>query len=66
LLLGLAVIPAGAADARTAIRVGIGDQQISMFDQPLFQRAKFERVRYFTSWSSAAASRARPSVRRTA
>jgi hypothetical protein len=52
LLLGLAVIPAGAADARTAIRVGIGDQQISMFDQPLFQRAKFKRVRYFIPWNA--------------
>jgi hypothetical protein len=52
LVLGLAVIPAGAAEARTAIRVGIGDQQISMFDQPLFQRAKFKRVRYFIPWNA--------------
>ncbi len=52
LILGLAVIPAGAAEARTAIRVGIGDQQISMFDQPLFQRAKFKRVRYFIPWNA--------------
>ena len=52
LVIGLAVIPAGAADARTAIRVGIGDQQISMFDQPLFQRAKFKRVRYFIPWNA--------------
>ncbi len=52
LVLGLAVIPTGTADARIAIRVGIGDQQISMFDQPLFQRAKFKRVRYFIPWNA--------------
>ncbi|MEA2177476.1 MAG: hypothetical protein QOG77_773 [Solirubrobacteraceae bacterium] len=51
LLLGLALIPS-SADARTNIRVGIGDQQIGMFDQPLFQRAKFKRVRYFIPWNA--------------
>ena len=46
----LALVPATAA-ARVDIRVGIGDQQVSMFDQPSFQRAKFKRVRYFVPWN---------------
>ena len=52
LVLGLALIPATVADARVAIRVGIGDQQVGMFDQPNFQRAKFKRVRYFIPWNA--------------
>lgn len=51
LVLGLALIPSTVADARTNIRVGIGDQQVAMFDSPLFQRAKFKRVRYFIPWN---------------
>src|SRR3954463_5504064 len=47
----LAVAPA-AAQARTNIRVGIGDQQIAMFDNAAFQRAKFKRVRYFIAWNA--------------
>jgi hypothetical protein len=50
-LTALALAP-GAAEARTNIRVGIGDQQIAMFDNPLFQRAKFKRVRYFIPWNA--------------
>jgi hypothetical protein len=45
----LALVPA-TASARVDLRVGIGDQQVSMFDQAAFQRAKFKRVRYFVSW----------------
>jgi hypothetical protein len=52
LLLGLALVPATTAEARTNIRVGIGDQQVGMFDNPLFQRAKFKRVRYFIPWNA--------------
>ena len=48
---GLIVLP-GAAQARTGVRVGIGDQQAAMFDQPAFQRAKFRRVRYFIAWNA--------------
>jgi hypothetical protein len=48
---GLFLVPAGA-QARTSVRVGIGDQQASMFDQPAFQRAKFRRVRYFIAWNA--------------
>jgi hypothetical protein len=52
LVLVLALVPVTLAEARTAIRVGIGDQQVSMFDQPLFQRANFKRVRYFIPWNA--------------
>ncbi|HEY6761140.1 MAG TPA: hypothetical protein VI318_16710 [Baekduia sp.] len=53
LLAVLAVVAAvpGAAQARIPIRVGIGDQSITMFDQPAFQRARFERVRFFVPWN---------------
>jgi hypothetical protein len=47
----LALVPA-VAQARTGVRVGIGDQQAAMFDQPAFQRAKFRRVRYFIAWNA--------------
>ena len=46
----LALAPS-AAQARVAIRVGIGDQNVAMFDQSAFQRAKFERVRYLVPWN---------------
>jgi hypothetical protein len=46
----LALVPT-VAQARTSIRVGIGDQSISMFDQSAFQRAKFKRVRYLVRWN---------------
>jgi hypothetical protein len=47
-----AVARPAAAEARIPIRVGIGDQQVSMFDQSAFQRAKFRRVRYFIAWNA--------------
>jgi hypothetical protein len=46
------VVVAGAAQARTGVRVGIGDQQVTMFDNPAFQRAKLKRVRYFIAWNA--------------
>ena len=49
-LLFVVAIPASAS-ARNPIRVGIGDQQIAMFDHPDFQRAKFRRVRYIVAWN---------------
>jgi hypothetical protein len=55
LLAGLAaclVLVPPAAQARTGVRVGIGDQSVSMFDQSAFQRAKLERVRYFIAWNA--------------
>src|SRR3954471_6967954 len=48
--LAIAAVPASAS-AATGVRVGIGDQQASMFDSPLFQRAKFKLVRYFVPWN---------------
>jgi Glycosyl hydrolase catalytic core len=50
-VVALALTP-GAAEARINIRVGIGDQQAAMFDNPYFQRAKFKRVRYFIPWNA--------------
>ena len=46
----LALAPS-AAHAKVPIRVGIGDQQVSMFDNPLFQGRKFKLVRYFVPWN---------------
>jgi hypothetical protein len=50
-LVAVLLAPA-AAGARIPIRVGIGDQDASMFSQPAFQRAKFQRVRYFIAWNA--------------
>ena len=47
-----ALLPATSASARTSVRVGIGDQNVGMFDSPAFQRAKFQRVRYFIPWNA--------------
>src|SRR4051794_15907976 len=46
----LAALPSVAA-ARNPIRVAIGDQHASVFDQDAFQRAKFKRVRYLVAWN---------------
>jgi hypothetical protein len=52
----LAVVAAmalpAAADAKTNVRVGIGDQNASMFDHPEFKKAKIKRVRYFIRWDA--------------
>jgi hypothetical protein len=48
--LALAVLPASAG-ATVDVRVGIGDQQVSMFDQSLFKARKFKLVRYFVPWN---------------
>jgi hypothetical protein len=52
LVLSLVLLAPAAAGARLPIRVGIGDQGTAMFDQPAFQRAKFERTRYFIPWNA--------------
>ena len=36
-----------------AVLVGIGDQDASMFTNPLFEKAGFKRARYFPSWDVA-------------
>ena len=54
LLATLALVAAPSnADAKVAVRVGIGDQQVSMFDNSLFQARKFKIVRYFVPWDIA-------------
>ncbi len=50
-LLAVLVLAPSSASAKTNVRVGIGDQQASIFDSPLFQVAKFKRVRYFVPWN---------------
>jgi hypothetical protein len=50
-LVAMLALPA-AADARTNVRVGIGDQQISMFGHPEFKALKIKRVRYFIRWDA--------------
>src|SRR4051812_12226194 len=47
----IALVPA-AADARTNIRLGVGDQHVSMFDQPAFKSTKLKKVRYFVPWNA--------------
>ena len=49
-MVALALASAGA-EARTNVRVGIGDQQAAMFDHPAFQRARFKRVRFIVPWN---------------
>jgi hypothetical protein len=51
LLAAVALTLPAAASARIPIRVGIGDQSITIFDQSAFQRAGFRRVRYFVPWN---------------
>ena len=46
-VLALAPSPASAA---YDVRIGIGDQQVAMFDNPSFQALGIKRVRYFIRW----------------
>jgi hypothetical protein len=65
--LAAAALPASAL-ARYDVRIGVGDQNAAMFDQPLFQQAKFKRVRYFIPYDAihhrAELDRAKDFVRR--
>jgi hypothetical protein len=47
----LAAAPAEAA-RKYDVRVGIGDQNASMFAHPDFKRLKIKRVRYFIPWNA--------------
>ncbi|MBW3609454.1 MAG: hypothetical protein KY463_14125 [Actinobacteria bacterium] len=47
LLALLVLVPVSPAEARSSIRVGIGDQSPTMFDSPYFQQLKIKRTRYF-------------------
>jgi hypothetical protein len=51
-VLAFTLLPATVAEARVGVRVGIGDQQIGMFDQPAFQQLRLKRVRYFIPWNA--------------
>jgi hypothetical protein len=48
---GLAAAPPERSDA--AVLVGVGDQDSSMFTDPLFTQIGFKRARYFPSWNVA-------------
>ena len=50
-LITVAAAFAASAAARTPIRVGIGDQNIAMFDQSAFRHAQFEHVRFLVAWN---------------
>jgi hypothetical protein len=50
-LVAMMAVPA-AADAATNVRIGIGDQNASMFAHPDFKAAKVKRVRYFIRWDA--------------
>jgi len=39
-----------AAPAGAAVRVGIGDQDVAMFDQPAFKSLKVKRIRYIVPY----------------
>jgi hypothetical protein len=50
-LVAMTAVPA-TADARTNVRIGIGDQQAAMFGHPEFSKMKIKRVRYFIRWDA--------------
>ncbi len=50
-LLAALAVP-GVADARYSTKIGIGDQQAAMFDNPNFKKLKIKRVRYFIPWNA--------------
>ena len=52
LALALAAAPSSASAARLDVRVGVGDQNVAMFDTAAFQRLKIKRVRYFIRWDA--------------
>ena len=49
-MLAVAALPAPASAAKYNVRVGVGDQNQPMFDDPNFQKLKIKRVRYFVRW----------------
>jgi len=58
LLLGAAAallltVPATASAATTNVRVGLGDQSYTMFDQQPFQALNLKLTRYFIKWNAA-------------
>jgi len=49
-VLGLLALAPAQAPAAYDVRIGIGDQQVAMFDNPAFQGLRIKRVRYFVRW----------------
>jgi hypothetical protein len=45
------VAPA-ASEAKYDVRIGLGDQRVATLDQPLFQRTKIKRLRYFVPYNA--------------
>ena len=43
------LLPAGTAQARSPIRVGVGDQNLAMFISPAFRPLNIRRTRYFVA-----------------
>jgi hypothetical protein len=54
-MLAAAVILAlpSSSQARYDVAVGVGDQNVQMFDEPLFHQAGIQHVRYFVPWNAA-------------
>jgi hypothetical protein len=46
-------LPATGSAHRANVRVGIGDQNVALFSQPLFRQAKIRRVRLFVPYDAA-------------
>jgi hypothetical protein len=62
---GLALVPSAAhGQSRFSVRVGIGDQQETMFANPHFQALKVRRVRYFIPWNAMRNTEQRLAARR--
>ena len=51
LVAALLVVPA-TASAKIGVRIGLGDQQTTMFADSDFKKLKVKRVRYFIAWNA--------------
>jgi hypothetical protein len=49
-LLALLLLVPASAPAASRYRVGIGDQEVGVFGDPLFQALKLKRIRYLVPW----------------
>jgi hypothetical protein len=50
-VLALALLAPAAAPAKSRYKVGIGEQNASVFSEPLFQALKLKRIRYVVPWN---------------
>ncbi len=51
-VMSLLLLGAGAAQAKTNIAVGIGDQSPTMFSSPAYKALKLKKTRYFIPWNA--------------